>query len=411
MKRKLRQVTIFCGFVGSVQLGCGGRVMDLANGEQSSGSTAGVATSGPLSAGPPAEWQPGASGGTAPSARIIDGAARIGGLTVYEGRLYWLSDGVSAEGECLPNRQLSSCDPNDCVATLRVIAPELNEAPGISLVPLRIANGSVYYPGSILSVVSCALEDCSRLKRLYERAQVQDYLVTTEQAYILSDVLVSCDLHDCEGTLERIRLSPPAGTRGMRFQAQLALDDEFLYVAELDRVLRTRRGTTNGTLEVLYEARGRVKDLALYGEYLYLIDRTADGKGKLLSCPKTGCGGVPQLLADDLTGPRDLLVDEEFVYFMEQHCAGEGDCEGVPAGRDRVVRCSRADGSAPTVLLENVGAGLWLNSRCPYARVHMAMDATRLYVPTCDPELKPRERDAYETFPISRGCGITAVAK
>lgn len=73
-------------------------------------------------------------------------------------------------------------------------------------------------------------------------------------------------------------------------------------------------------------AAGQVDGVALDGQYIYWTDlgsfdgnNDSKGDGNLKRCPRTGCTGDPMIVATGLMGGGPIVVDDTFVYWVENN--------------------------------------------------------------------------------------------
>jgi hypothetical protein len=98
---------------------------------------------------------------------------------------------------------------------------------------------------------------------------------------------------------------------------------------------------------------------------VYFADDQTDGRGRILSCVKTGCNSAPTVLVDGLDQPLGLAADGANVYFDELG-------QSVETGANvsgRVSRCAIAGcNDKPTALAGYVNLPLGI-----------AVDASHVY--------------------------------
>jgi hypothetical protein len=160
--------------------------------------------------------------------------------------------------------------------------------------------------------------------------------------------LLGCTFPDCAGTVMRYPMRPPAGQAAFSGAASMVVDEGFIYLMERARIVRVARQGSN-TFEVLADDARGAGNLAAHEESIFW---TESAKGRVYSCPKTGCDGTPRILVDKLDTPSWLAVDDHYVYFAEAP-ADETRDDLTPQGSAVISRCPVTGCASPEVLVED----------------------------------------------------------
>lgn len=166
------------------------------------------------------------------------------------------------------------------------------------------------------------------------------------------NVVQRCEIADCTGTLSLFSMIAPPGEAAYDGASQIVPDGEYLYLSSGTRILRTRKDGT-GDFEVIARDQQNIGAIAVRGDTVFWTESIL--LGRIQSCPISGCAGSPEVVVSNLHTPKELAVDDEYIYFTDPFDPQLS--TDIPSSSDSLLRCPITGCSKPTRLAQKQGIG------------------------------------------------------
>jgi hypothetical protein len=292
-------------------------------------------------------------------------------LVIDETRVYWVTrDNPRTLPGQFPKESsvVRSCAKADCAGTLITYAflQGLPEYLAVNRTTVFWARSQAMFPAD--EIVACPIAGCDGPpKVIIKGVTLFSFQADDTHVYWQSHdaTLLRCPVQGCAGLPELVVALNEIGP-----QRAMTLDATHLYWLTGNGALTEGRVATapkDGSAAIRYIAEGlsMLRSIAVQGETVYFSEFYSGGWVK--SCPVSGCGKAPTVLASSLDFPTLLDVDGDRAYWFQSI----GDWYGHP-GQDAaadLMECPlEGCGSSPTVLATELHGPLAL-----------AVDATHFY--------------------------------
>lgn len=292
-----------------------------------------------------------ASGQEAPAAIAVDGV-----------NVYWMNLGTNRTTNTKnptdwTGGQILKCPVAGCAGAPVVLASNLAQSPSTEMpAPFATDGESVYWNDDARAgLVRCGVAGCGGQPQVIGPPGAQGLAILQGKVYWtrFAAELFACPVGGCGSsttTLWSAGLAP--------CDIGVAVDASGVYWAAQapDTLFRCPLSGCGGAptpLMVGSSVVADVRQVALDANNVYFTDGNPDPVGMILACAKSGCGSTPTVLASGLGAPAAIATDGINVYWTE---AGSNFVDGVQVtGAGLLRKCAVGGcGNSPTTVANNL---------------------------------------------------------
>lgn len=257
---------------------------------------------------------------------------------------------------------MNRCSLDDCAGTMQRLGGSTMGEYCISsdTRPIAFDRDAAYFAAA--GSTGCGMIRCDKdgwqgaVERIAESFPSLGMLVgNTMYAWNDTTVVWRCQVPECAQSVAKDSVTQPIDGEKTDYAGPLwDADAEYLYGSWHARILRIRRDTPS-PFEVLARDEPALGGLVVQGDAMYWTESVTLGAVK--TCPTTGCVDEPEIVLDGLDAPRQLTIDQNYLYVVEpMRFTWTTIAESIP-GTGRLVRHA-LDGSEPQRVLAEGRDGL-----------------------------------------------------